>query len=110
MAKHYVLWKTLRDKNVVGKPIDLEIPYIIDVCLKGTLLERITKMEKKSPIYFEKAVRLATEKYFNSDTGHSRGQKFWYLNHFIDFISEQGFHIELTGDEFELPLQTKSTN
>jgi len=108
MSKQFVLWKTLRDKNVVGEPIDLEIPHIIDVYLKGALLSKILKMEKKTPIYFEDAVRKATKELFKADTGHERGQNFWYLNHFIEFIAEQGFHIELTGDEFELPYQAKS--
>jgi hypothetical protein len=28
----------------------------------------------------------------------------WYYQHFVEWISAQGYHIELTGDEFELWL------
>ena len=67
-------------------------------------------MEKKMPISFEGAVRIAERQYAKSDIFTERDQMKKCTQQFIEFISEQGFHIALTGDEFELPFQSKSTN
>ena len=33
--------------------------------------------------------------------GHERGQYYWFTDNFIEWISELGYKIQLTGDEFE---------
>lgn len=52
-------------------------------------------MEQKKPIQFEQAARMVKEKFFATKDagrlGYAPGQ----------WISDLGFHIELTGDEFE---------
>ena len=110
MEKHWVKWKTLRTKNIYGEPIDAEFPYLIDLCYQGSLISKILKMEKKTPISFEDAVRIAEGHYSESDIFTERDRMKKCTQHFIEFISEQGFHIELTGDEFELPYQSTSAN
>ena len=35
---------------------------------------------------------------FGSDYGHYG----WYSEHFVEWISSLGYHIELTGDEFDV--------
>ncbi len=34
--------------------------------------------------------------------GYEPGESGWYYSNFLKWISEKGWHIELTGDEFEL--------
>jgi len=110
MDKHWVKWKTLRTKNIYGEPIDMEFPYLIDICYEGSLISKILRMPKKTAIAFEHAVRLAERQYCNSDISTEIEKMNWCTNNFIDFISEQGYHIELTGDEFELPYQSNFAN
>jgi hypothetical protein len=68
-------------------------------------------MEPKKPLSFEQAARLTEEKFFEANdarrVGYEPGQCFWYLDHFLEWISGLGYHIELTGDEFE-PAQMSS--
>lgn len=62
-------------------------------------------MPKKELITFDDAVRLLNAKQsecFNAGSfGDSPGQYGWYDLHFVSWISSLGYHIELTGDEFE---------
>lgn len=62
-------------------------------------------MAKKNPITFETAIRMVSEKHreaFDARRfGDEPGQHGWYDLHFIEWMSELGYHIELTGDEFE---------
>ena len=65
-------------------------------------------MKTKTPISFEDAVNLAHDEFFRASDagrfGRDPGQCDWYYENFIDWISDQGYHIELTGDEFETAL------
>lgn len=68
-------------------------------------------MEKKQSIELLQAAHLAEEKFEEARKegrfGHKPGECFWYLDHFVEWISGLGYHIELTGDEFE-PYQMSS--
>ena len=77
----------------------------LDVQYQGTLLSRILSMEQKTAISYEDAMWLTNrtlkkcyeEEKMGADFGHYQ----WYLDNFIEWISSLGYHIELTGDEFE---------
>ena len=84
------------------------IPDIINICYRGSLLTCIVKMPIQKPIAFDEAICLAHDKIYGSKVGHYRGESHWYMDHFVEWISELGFHIELTGDEFE-PLMALET-
>lgn len=62
-------------------------------------------METKTPISLAVAVQMADttsrEAASNGRLGIEPGQTYWYWSHFIEWISSLGFHIELSGDEFE---------
>lgn len=62
-------------------------------------MERKTAISLDAAIHllveYEQAARIAGRK--GTDPGHL----FWYAWHFVEWISELGFRIELTGDEFE---------
>lgn len=64
-------------------------------------------MDRKKPISFHEALNLASDAHIKASqegrTGHQRGESAWHFLHLLDYISELGFHIELTGDEFESP-------
>ena len=103
MIKHCVNWKLVTCKNVDGDDYHAEFPFYIDRKYRGGLLARILAMPKKRSIQFDEAIRMAEKNFFSSKIGHRRGETFWYMQNFVEWISELGFHIELTGDEFELP-------
>jgi hypothetical protein len=101
VKKRIVNWKTVTEKNIKGRDFESVLPRIIDRGYRGTLLSQILAMPKKNPITFADAVRLAGQKQIEAEIGHEKGQYFWYAAHFVDWISSLGYHIELSGDEFE---------
>lgn len=62
-------------------------------------------MPKKNPISYEQAINLIADKkneaFIHKDYGTKPGQYFWYSENFVAYISDLGFHIELSGDEIE---------
>jgi hypothetical protein len=83
--------------NIVPSPL----PEFIDHAYKGTLIATAFAMPRKSPIDFELAIKFASDIIRESDIGHESGQTFWYEKNFVQWISDLGYHIEFTGDEFE---------
>src|SRR5690349_10073878 len=105
MQKQCVRWKHYKAKNVRGSDFLSSFPDILEKTHRGYLVHRILGMERKTPISFERASRMTEEKYLeaidNWRFGRRPGECRWYLDNFIEWIADQGFHIELTGDEFE---------
>ena len=108
MTKQCVNWKMVVCKNVDGNDYQAEFPFYIDRKYRGTLLSNIFAMPMKTPLQFDDAVRMAAEKFCGSEIGHNRGENLWYIENFVQWISELGFHIELTGNEFE-PIVRSNT-
>lgn len=106
MDKRILKWKPIPGKNIRMEDCDFAFPDILDSASKWTLLEGILRMEPKNPISFEKAATLAMTKYraaMNADEiGYKPGQCLWYAKYFLEWISSMDFHIEITGEEFEL--------
>jgi hypothetical protein len=105
MTKHLVFWTAVPDKPFMGLPT-MPISREIDSNYRGTLISRILVMKTKTPISLEDAIALM-QKHEDlarsaGQSGADRGQTFWFSFNFVEFISEQGYHIELTGDEFEI--------
>lgn len=105
MEHHLVKWKSIKCKSRFGNDVCLCIPEIVDIQNRGTLLSRILSMPKKKPISFElamlKLIEKRREKFDAGHFGDESGQYGWYCLNFVNWISAQGYHIELTGDEFE---------
>lgn len=102
MTHRLVIWKSVACKNVAGGVFHSDLPIVIEHYYKGKLIAEILNMPRKKPITFEEGVRMAGQNFMSADkVGHARHESYWYLNFFVDWISELGFHIELTGDEFE---------
>ena len=105
MAHQLVKWKMAKCRSVSGTDVPLKIPEIIDIRYRGTLLARIFAMPKKRALPFVDAIRMVSEKQMEAFDarrfGDELGQHGWYDLHFIEWMSELGYHIELTGDEFE---------
>lgn len=76
---------------------------------RATLLSDILAMPKKKDISFEEAIRIVSEKaeeaFFAKCFGPKTGSWHWFHDHFTTYISNLGYHIELTGDEFTLFTQ-----
>jgi hypothetical protein len=58
-------------------------------------------MKKLVPISFEKAISLVNERWQQAHRAKRRDTINWLQQNFVEWISSQGYHIELTGDEFE---------
>ena len=101
MNKQWVDWKLVICKSEAGKYYHAGIPQIIDRKNRGTLLAKIIAMPKQKPISFDDAIRMVKQVYFEAEIGHKPGQCTWFFANFVEWITSQGFHIELTGDEFE---------
>lgn len=110
MTRQFLYWKPVWEKNVRGEDFLSNVPDIIANRYRGTLLERILNMAPKHPISFELAAKLAGKRFFEASRAHrfgyEQGECHWYFNNFVEWISEQGYHIDLTGDEFEPYLTT----
>ena len=111
MEKNFVIWKKVRCKTLQGSDIYLELPEKVDVRYGGTLLSEILAMPKKKGLWFDDAVRMLSDAQMQAfregRVGTTQGDHHWLMENFVHWISEQGFHIELTGDEFlpYAPLQ-----
>lgn len=105
MLKQCVKWKPVRKTNTAGREYDSEIPIVIDNRYRGTLLTVMLQMPPKSAITFDQAITLVSLKMSEAfdlrQLGNEPGHYNWYLNNFTEWISNQGFHIEISGDEFE---------
>lgn len=80
-------------------------PRVLAKVYRGTLLSEILKMPRKKPISFQDAVNLNGDErhrqIMSGNHGYEPGQAHWLYMNFVKWISDQGYHIELTGDEFE---------
>ena len=99
--RQIVKWKTITSFNIYGEPYQDDFPSIIEIHYRGNLIPRILDMPRKEPIYFYDAVKWAEKEYMRCiDVMAVKASKF-YLDYFVEWISEMGHHIELTGDEFD---------
>ena len=105
MNKQCTRWKPFKDLNIRGSEFDCEFPDLLNCVYRGQLISSILAMAKKTPITFEQAARMAWRKHSEAIDenrfGSEPGQCFWYTESFVQWISELGYHIELSGDEFE---------
>lgn len=77
----------------------------IDGAYDGNLLSEILRMPEKKPLSYDDAIKIFSEKKqeaFNAgDYGSKPGQYSWYSHNFVSYISDLGYHIEITCDELE---------
>lgn len=81
------------------------LPRLIDSAYRSQLLYEIISMAPKTPISFEDAANLMWSQFTRAtdagQIGSEPGQSHWYYRNFVKWIADQGYSIELTGDEFE---------
>ena len=67
-------------------------------------------MPQGKPISFEKAANLVCDKFMEAfdarRIGIEPGECIWYYQNFVEWISSLGYHIEISGDEFEAVAMT----
>ena len=106
MNKHMVRWKKTRTVSVHGSDVEVEAARFIEAAKMGLLLEQIRLMPRKKTVSLETALKVMLlrqdEAFAASRFGEGPGQHSWYEKNFVEWISSLGYHIELTGDEFEL--------
>lgn len=103
MEKHLVIWKNVRCKIIDGSEVYLGIPDCLDGRYRGTLLSEIIAMPKQNAVSFDDSVRMLADPNLELFTKGRVGRKYgchWLMKNVISWISDQGFHIEMTGDEF----------
>jgi hypothetical protein len=107
MRKQIVKWKPVSRKNIYGEEyVTAGYVELIVEAYRGTLIDEILSMPKKSGISFAVAVNMTCDAFHqacnNRKSGQEPGHGAWFHRNFVRYISEKGFHIELTGDEFEV--------
>lgn len=111
MQPHIAIWKdVIIEKGTPADGPDM-LPTLIYLDTKAKLLSQIVRMPKAHPISFEDAVRFVEKKWcaaFDAKNfGSEPGGMTWYTTNFVEYISSLGFHIELSGDEFEVKYRNK---
>ncbi len=108
MTKHCLIWNATISQNVRGEDYATQLPDIIAKIYGGKLMSEILNMRSKNPISFEKAIHLLHVKIQNArkanKLGYQKDEYHWYFHNFVQVISDLGFHIELSGEEFEIPV------
>lgn len=102
MTKQCAFWRPVACRNVRGGLFIAEWPEIIANSYSGRLLEEILRMPKQTSISFDDAIRIANDEFARLlDAKRS----YWIQTNFVEYISNKGFHIELSGDEFTIALK-----
>jgi hypothetical protein len=103
--RNFALWKAVKCKNPKGGHAFVRWAISIDDAYKGNLLAEILAMPRKKPIAYDDAINIFADKKQESfkagDHGVKPGQYSWYSYNFVRYISDLGFHVEITGDEIE---------
>lgn len=111
MNKQCLRWKQVWCKPLKGPDVPVALADRIDLGYRGTLLPRILAMPEKQAISLDDAIQMTNSKlneaFMAELFGDKPGQYGWYMNHFVDWISSLGYHIELTGDEFGAYIGTQ---
>jgi hypothetical protein len=102
MNKMLVQWHPVPVYDIYGGLCATILPELIDNYYNHSLLTTALAMPKKSPISFELVIKFTSDIIHDADIGHEPGQHFWYKKNFVQWISDLGYHIEFTGDEFDI--------
>jgi len=102
MPNQQVIWKPIKTQEIRGADYYSFLPDILDTIYCGTLYTSILGMEKKKPISLAEAISWVTTEFFECYKDKRSIEAEWTLNNFVDWISTKGYHIELTGEEYEV--------
>jgi hypothetical protein len=108
MRKNCVNWKAVKFTSKFGKVFESYLPIVFDRHYKGELLVRILAMPPKTPLIFEDAVRLTGQKFNEALDNNKIKEAQFFIYNFLEWISDSGYHIELTGEEFDFLNQTQA--
>lgn len=101
-----MIWRKFNGVSYLGKEPGRFAPFLP----KGSpelLLRQILRMPKGKPISYEEACRMVqAEGHVQIKAGNNeaevRGSSNWLTQHWVEWLSQKGFHIELTGEEFDI--------
>src|SRR6185312_1450852 len=82
MPKHILNWKEVKDKTIRDSDFKSTLPNVLDLIYRGTLLSKILEMERKKPISFENAIRLANENWKEAFRAGELEKCNYYHDHF----------------------------
>lgn len=101
MTKQLVRWKTFEAKNIRGANFQSNLPNLLDLIYRGTLLSRILTMPRKKPISFIEGMLLFHEEMLKRVNDPEPDRCNWLYENCLEWISQQDYHIEINGDEFD---------
>lgn len=111
MVKQCVKWLPVECRNKFGEAVLLQIPESIDIHHRGTLISKILAMPEGRPVGFRTAINFLNEQFktafFEGRIGNEPGQCIWYINNFVEWMSNLGYQIQLSGDEFEVQVSVE---
>jgi len=96
----------VRLTDVRGSEFESQLPDLLQTVYRGRLLSEILGMERKTAISFENAVRLLGDQIYEEFWIKQSGRSRWYELNFVEWIADLGYHIEITGDEFEASMMS----
>lgn len=93
---------------------DCELPVCTHLASGWLLLQQIRQMPRKRPLTLQAAWRLMLQEVhrqigLGNNEPEVPGHSNWIMANEVRWLSEQGFHVELTGDEFEIMDQSEAT-
>ncbi len=106
MTRHCLIWNHTIGKDIRGEDFADPLPDLIASAYRGRLAVEIINMPTRNPISFEQAISLIGSKMESAsqirNLGYKKGQYHWYIHNFVNVISDLGYHIVLSGEEFEI--------
>jgi hypothetical protein len=99
---HRVIWREFNYLGLWGEPGVCAPPYLPKDS-HVLLLYQVQMMPKKIPISMEKAMLLVSKRHSELYRETPDLKKiFWFYEEWVRWVSEQGFHIELSAEDFEI--------
>jgi hypothetical protein len=95
-------WHPVPVRSRKGHLFASTMPTVLNFHSKGLLLVSALAMPKKTPVLFEEIIKMTHEKINDADLGLEPGQMQWIEKNFVQWVSDMGYHIEFTGDEFDV--------
>lgn len=103
-----VVFRKVNSKNIYNEPICSDLSWIFNT---GCYF-KILNMKKQKPISYDAAANMCLKhcRDLTDEKKFKMSAQFFQKGDWIKFISDQGFHIELTGDEFEIIHEKQTVN
>lgn len=102
-----VYWHPIKRQSFMYPDREEEFPVLGTGESGWVLLQQVQQMPPGNPISFADATKLAFKEIhrqmrLDNMLADDPSSSTWILTHTVEWVSRQGYRIELTGDEFEV--------